>query len=105
MEADSPATKTVRGSHVYVRRFQVDVLEGPDRGARIVSASDEITIGTAEGVDLRLTDPSISRHHCALMVTERGLELRDLDSTNGTYVNDVDVVRGFVRTGARIRAG
>jgi len=105
MEAETPATKTVRGSHVYVRRFQVDVLDGPDRGARMVSTSDELTIGTAEGVDLRLTDPSVSRHHCTLKVTERGLELRDLGSTNGTYAGDLEVVRGFVRTGARIRAG
>jgi transcriptional regulator with GAF, ATPase, and Fis domain len=105
MEADTPATKTVRGSQVYVRRFQVDVLDGPDRGARMVSTSDELTIGTAEGVDLRLTDPSVSRHHCTLRVTERGLELRDLGSTNGTYVGDLEVVRGFVRSGARIRAG
>jgi transcriptional regulator with GAF, ATPase, and Fis domain len=105
MEADSPATKTVRGSQVYVRRFQVDVLDGPDRGARMVSTSDELTIGTAEGVDLRLTDPSVSRHHCTLKVTERGLELRDLGSTNGTYAGDLEVVRGFVRSGARIRAG
>ena len=105
MAPDSPATKTVRGSTVYVRRFQVDVLDGPDRGASAVSTDDELTIGTAEGVGLRLSDPSISRHHCALKVTERGLELRDLGSTNGTYVGDVEVVRGFVRSGARIRAG
>jgi len=105
MAPDSPATRTVRGSTVYVRRFQVDVLDGPDRGASAVSTDDELTIGTAEGVGLRLTDPSISRHHCALKVTERGLELRDLGSTNGTYVGDVEVVRGFVRSAARIRAG
>jgi len=105
MAADSPATKTVRGSTVYVRKFQVDVIEGPDRGASAISTDDELTIGTAEGVGLRLTDPSVSRHHCMLKVTERGLELRDLGSTNGTYVGDLEVVRGFVRTGARIRAG
>jgi transcriptional regulator with GAF, ATPase, and Fis domain len=105
MADDTPATKTVRGSTVYVRRFQVDVVEGPDRGASAVSSDDELTIGTAEGVGLRLTDPSVSRHHCALRVTERGLELRDLGSTNGTYAGDLEVVRGFIRTGARIRAG
>jgi two-component system, NtrC family, response regulator GlrR len=105
MAADSPATKTVRGSTVYVRRFQVDVLEGPDRGASAVSTGDELTVGTAEGAGLRLSDPSISRHHLALKVTERGLELRDLGSTNGSYVGDLEVVRGFVRSGARIRAG
>jgi two-component system, NtrC family, response regulator GlrR len=104
-EAATPATKIVRDSVVLIRTFRIDVLEGPDRGASLVSTDDELTIGTAEGVDLRLTDPSVSRHHFTIKVTERGLELRDLGSTNGTYVGELEVVRGFVRTGARIRAG
>jgi len=54
-----PATKTVRGSTVYVRRFRVEVLEGADRGASMVSSDDELAIGTAEGVHLRLSDPAI----------------------------------------------
>jgi transcriptional regulator with GAF, ATPase, and Fis domain len=105
MAVPSPPTQTVRGNTVYVRRFQVDVIDGPDRGATTASTSDEVTIGTADGVDLRLTDPAVSRHHCALRATERGLELRDLGSTNGTFAGDAEIVRGFVRTGARIRIG
>jgi two-component system response regulator GlrR len=105
MAGAPPPTQTVRGNTIYVRRFQVDVLDGPDRSASAASTSDEVTIGTADGVDLRLIDPAVSRHHCALRATERGLELRDLGSTNGTFIGDVEIVRGFVRTGARIRIG
>ena len=99
------ATRALRGSSVFVRRFQVDVVEGADRGASAVSTHDELVIGTAEGVDLRLADPAVSRHHCALRVTERGLELRDLGSTNGTHVGETEIVRGFVPHQGRIRAG
>ncbi len=104
MRSGPVATRAVRGRSVFVRRFQVDVLEGIDRGARGVSTRDELTIGTAEGVDLRLTDPAVSRHHCTLRATERGIELRDLGSTNGTFVADAEIVRCFIPQG-RVRIG
>jgi transcriptional regulator with GAF, ATPase, and Fis domain len=103
--ASEHATQAIRGQTLFVRRFEVTVVDGADRGARAVSTSEELVIGTAEGVDLRLTDPSVSRHHCTLRASARGLELRDLSSTNGTMVADCDVVRAFVRSGARIRLG
>ncbi len=100
-----PATESMRGETLFVRRFEVVVLDGPDRGARAVSQAEELVIGTAEGVDLRLSDPSVSRHHCTLRASPRGLELRDLGSTNGTIVGDIEAARGFLRSGARIRLG
>ena len=99
------ATHAIREQTLYVRRFEVAVVDGPDRGARAASSEDELVVGSADGVALRLTDPSVSRHHCALRATVRGLELRDLGSTNGTQVGDFGVVRGLVRSGTRIRIG
>jgi DNA-binding NtrC family response regulator len=98
-------TVAVRGQTVLIRQFEVTVIEGPDAGAKIASQSDELSIGTNDGNDLRLTDPSVSRHHCALHASERGLGLRDLGSRNGTFVGDVEFGAGFVRSGARIRIG
>jgi transcriptional regulator with GAF, ATPase, and Fis domain len=104
--ADAPTmTYDERNRALYVRRFSVTVVEGPDRGASIVSDDDEITVGTASGTSLRLTDSAVSRHHCALRATSRGLELRDLSSTNGTYLGDADVVLVFIRSGSRVRLG
>ena len=99
------ATHALRDNAIYVRRFEVEVVDGPDRGARAISADDELTIGTAAGTSLRLTDPAVSRHHCALRACGRGLELRDLGSTNGTFAQELEVVRGFIRSGARVRIG
>ncbi|MEK7425728.1 MAG: FHA domain-containing protein, partial [Actinomycetota bacterium] len=65
----------------------------------------ELTIGTAEGNDLRLTDPAVSRHHCALTVTPRGVELRDLDSTNGTSLGGIRINSAFVAHEAMIGVG
>ena len=98
-------TLAVRGHTVFIRQFEVVVLEGADRGNRAVSRSEELSIGTAEGNDLRLTDPAVSRHHCALRATERGLQLNDLGSRNGTFVGDVEIASGYVRSNTRIRLG
>jgi len=96
---------TQRGQSFFVRRFAVEVIDGPDRGSRAVSSTDELSIGADDGVDLRLSDPAVSRHHCTLRATERGLELRDLGSTNGTLLGDAEVVRAYVSSGTRLRLG
>jgi two-component system, NtrC family, response regulator GlrR len=101
---DQP-TLAVRGETVFVRQFEVSVVDGPDRGATVQSRSDELAIGTNEGNDLRLTDPAVSRHHCSLRADEHGLALADLGSRNGTFVNDVEVLGGFVASGSRLRLG
>jgi hypothetical protein len=93
----------VRGTSVFIRQFEVVAVDGPDRGKRAASRSDELSIGTAEGNDLRLTDPSVSRHHCALRIDERGLELSDLGSRNGTVFGTVELVRCYVQVPATRR--
>jgi transcriptional regulator with GAF, ATPase, and Fis domain len=102
---DDRATFAVRGQSVFIRQFEVSVVEGVDRGMVAVSKSDELSIGTNEGNDLRLTDVAVSRHHCAMRASERGLELRDLGSLNGTFIGETELLRGFVRSGARIKIG
>jgi DNA-binding NtrC family response regulator len=100
-----PPTLTVRGRTISIRLFEVVVIEGPDRGKRAVSHGDELTIGTSEGNDLQLTDGGVSRHHCAIRTIERGLELRDLASTNGTLLGDCEVGKVVIRSAARLRLG
>jgi len=88
-----------------VRVFAVEVVEGPDKGKRAVSTSEELTIGADAGTDLELTDPAVSRHHCALRATARGLEVRDLGSTNGTFAGGCELVRGYLGAGTRLKLG
>ncbi|HMG52444.1 MAG TPA: sigma 54-interacting transcriptional regulator [Kofleriaceae bacterium] len=105
MTTQREATETQRGHVLYIRQFEVTVVDGPDKGARAVSSGEELTIGATAGNDLVLTDGAASRHHCALRTASRGLELRDLNSTNGTFVGDCEISRAYVRSGARIRVG
>ncbi len=105
MTTEREATEIQRGHTLYIRQFEVSVIDGPDKGARAVSSGEELTIGATAGNDLVLTDGAASRHHCALRTAPRGLELRDLNSTNGTFVGDSEIVRAYIRSGARIRVG
>ena len=64
-------------------------LYGRDRGNRIDLRTLPLTIGKAQAYsDVVLTDPSVSRVHARIYKGEDGcVEIRDLDSTNGTYIN------------------
>jgi DNA-binding NtrC family response regulator len=72
--------------------FQITVLHGPDRERTIVveaSSPGPTWVGTSESCGLRLSDRTVSRRHAALDVAGRQLRLRDLDSTNGTWLGSV----------------
>ena len=44
----------------------------------------------------------VSRRHCLLQVTERGLLVKDLESTNGTFVNGIPMTDGYINDGDRL---
>jgi EAL domain-containing protein (putative c-di-GMP-specific phosphodiesterase class I) len=50
-------------------------------------AASPFVVGRGAGLDLTLPSPEISQRHAELVRTAEGLELRDLGSTNGTFVN------------------
>jgi pSer/pThr/pTyr-binding forkhead associated (FHA) protein len=66
------------------------VTEGPDAGKK-VTVEAEVVLGRAAGCDLVLDDPEVSRRHAVLRVHGPGAEIEDLDSTNGTFVNDQEI--------------
>jgi DNA-binding NtrC family response regulator len=86
---------------VRVRRCRVEVVAGPDAGLKRDIEAPVIRIGARRGNDVQLTDSQVSGIHCEIRLDERGYRLRDLDSTNGTFVtglriNDVYVPPGVV---------
>jgi hypothetical protein len=61
-------------------KHQGKCLRLPDDG--------EVIIGRDELCQIRLASSDVSRHHCILRMTPDGVVARDLDSRNGTYLND-----------------
>jgi ABC transport system ATP-binding/permease protein len=64
------------------------------------------TLGRATGADFSIDAALVSRLHCRLIATAGGdLEVRDLDSTNGTFVNGKRVQSAQLASGDRIQIG
>ena len=81
-------------------------IYGPMLGKKFVLEKDEITIGRGEGCEIVLELENVSRRHCSLLQRTDGVFLRDNGSTNGTYLNNVEV-RGEtpLRSGDLVKVG
>ena len=106
--------RLVAGSHIGVdatvaqlaqHRMTLAVSAGPDKGQRAEVESASLVIGTAANSDLRLTDDTISRHHCEISVRGGRYVIRDLQSTNGTRVEGIEILEAVLEPGARIKLG
>jgi DNA-binding NtrC family response regulator len=101
--ATTPLETGVRG--VPIRALKVEVVKGPDAGRVVVAREESLAIGTADGNDLVLTDPTVSRYHVELARGEHGVVVVDHGSTNGTVVGTVKLDRGVVAPGATLALG
>ena len=63
------------------------------------------TVGRAPRADFILDVALVSRLHCRLTAGDDRLEVVDLESTNGTFVNDKRVEKATLATGDRLRVG
>ncbi len=107
-EATALMERALKTPAVSAGRFTFTVSEGADRGTSVIldeATPSRIFVGTSPACELRLTDRSSSRRHAALDIDARGVRLTDLDSTNGTFVNGVQVYEANLRGGELVRVG
>lgn len=64
------------------------VLNGPYKGRRIPLTKDQLRFGRDATCEVSLDDEAASRRHAEIVTKESKLFLQDLESTNGSYVND-----------------
>ena len=77
----------------------------PEKTFRILAGGIR-TIGRAAGADFIVDAPLVSRVHCRLTALPGGgLEVRDLESTNGTFINDARIDTARLNSGDRLRVG
>ncbi len=96
---------TDAGGALVVRRVLVRVVAGPDRGQERVLDSGTLLIGSHADADLVLHDKSVSRYHAELALLPEGVRVRDLKSTNGTFVADSRIEAAILPAGSEIRIG
>ena len=82
------------------------VTEGqPEKTFRILPGNER-TIGRATGADFIIDAALVSRVHCRVSALADGeLEIRDLESTNGTYVNGERIETARLASGDRLQVG
>jgi len=80
------------------------VTAGPEAGRSEVLTKARVIIGR-KGAEFALNDPEISRHHCMLEFRERLVNLKDLDSTNGTFLEEERVRAAVLQDGSEFRVG
>ena len=109
------ATKQINPS-LGVRNFHEEALlkkhplvligEGEaSEGLRLRLAQLSSLIGRNPACDFPLDYTSISRQHCLLQITDRGLHVRDLGTTNGTKVNGIVLTEGYINVGDTLQMG
>lgn len=84
--------------------FVLAITSGPANGEVFRLTKTRMVIGR-KGADIPLNDPEISRHHCLLEVRDKYVNLKDLDSTNGTFYEGERVRAAMLRDGSEFRVG
>jgi transcriptional regulator with GAF, ATPase, and Fis domain len=82
----------------------VTITDGIPQRDYIIT-KDTIRIGAAATNDLVLNDETVSRAHAEILKTKDGYLIRDLGSTNGTFVGNVKVKEVFLAANSVIRVG
>ncbi|MCA9618360.1 MAG: sigma 54-interacting transcriptional regulator, partial [Myxococcales bacterium] len=90
------------------RKVQVYRLHitGPDGEAtRQEYAKRSLRVGSREGTDVVLADNTVSRIHFEIIAEPGGYRLRDLGSSNGTFIDGYRAIDVYLKPGSRIHAG
>src|SRR5882724_11085103 len=78
---------------------------GPGMGTRYTLGEQPIIIGRASDCEIRINDHSVSRRHARIQPGADGYYAVDLQSTNGTYVNDIPASMYKLKDGDYLRVG
>ncbi|HLQ00122.1 MAG TPA: FHA domain-containing protein [Candidatus Limnocylindria bacterium] len=80
------------------------IIAGPAKGTVHKLTKARVIVGR-DDADVPVNDPEISRHHCMLEVRESYANLKDLDSTNGTFYEEERVRAAMLQNEAEFRIG
>ena len=81
------------------------VIHGLDLGKRYGLEQTTLIMGRAANADIHIDQEAVSRNHCKLVNTGETVVVRDLGSTNGTYINDQLVEERVLRDGDFLKVG
>ena len=75
------------------------------QGAEVTIDVDPVVVGRDEGAAIKLDDPEVSAVHCELRAVNEGVLVRDLGSTNGTFIGPLRLREGVVTAKTELLVG
>ena len=66
---------------------------------------DKTTIGRVDDNTFQIAEASVSSHHCEVLLRGKEVVVRDLNSTNGTYINGEKITESVMKPGQILRLG
>lgn len=104
--SDSAHTQVIPGGAQPASQTRTRLLLATPTGTHVIPLeSTQVTIGRGLNNDVILEDTRVSRHHAQLRYRARRFWVSDLGSTNGTYVNGVQVEEQGLRDGDVVSLG
>lgn len=84
----------------------IEVIEGPDKGKKVRLTNMSTILGRAEYADIQIKDEAMSRRHCQILIKSADfIGLKDLASTNATFLNGRHVSAVQIQNGDIITLG
>lgn len=96
---DAPAFTRQRPGGIFM------VIKGPDRGEQVVLSDEPVTFGSSPSCNLVLSDRTVSRRHAEALLEGNEVLVRDLGSTNGSFIQGSRFKEITVGFGAEIKFG
>jgi two-component system, cell cycle response regulator len=81
------------------------VIYGEELGRIYTLGAPVLIIGRSSKCEIQIDQESISRNHSKVVNTGKSILIRDLGSTNGTYVNDEPIEEYVLRDGDLVKVG
>src|SRR4030095_8134507 len=106
-QAPSPTKITYidgRPTTITLRRCRLEVSRNGKVEQHLYD-KDSVTIGATPENDLVLDDETVSRNHCRIVLEGDQYLIRDLESTNGTFVNRVRIREAWLKPGCTVTTG
>jgi DNA-binding NtrC family response regulator len=98
LSSDEPLRLAMQG-------YRLALLRGPDPGHVYELHGRETKLGKGPDNDVVIPDATVSRSHCVIVRDGDAYLVRDLGSTNGTFLEDERIKEAFLRPGSRLRVG
>jgi len=99
------AVGTLQPELPALKKAQYSFIAIDNPRQRIHLTKESTLVGRNPACDIALDHGSISRQHCLMQISDRGLHIKDLGTTNGTKINGVTITESYINPGDQLTMG